>query len=291
MYVYPSLTSAQQADLPQLIAATKHMPAKFYDSTHQLYLCDTVAGKMVLKVCNQAVVERSGFWRGVNHLFGADFPASLGQAQRTRALLINKGLLTVPEVVAAQANGFVLSRFLDGIDADSQVSDAMVVQLAKHIAQLHQHRHEKWGYLHAPNGAPNHWAGRLQASLQLMAAQSALTIPSTVLNTILAQAGDINEIDFVAMMPDFRWDQLRVLADGETLALIDIDAFVIGPRALELVVLEYVLTPAQFALFKTTYSAINTWPDYQAQKPCYQLLLFLMNILGETDFDQWMQRV
>ncbi|HSI27937.1 MAG TPA: hypothetical protein VK953_01550, partial [Methylophilus sp.] len=75
------------------------------------------------------------------------------------------------------------------------------------------------------------------------------------------------------------------------LALIDLDAFVIAPRALDLVLLEYVLTPAQLAVFKQHYTQTHTWPEHTADTHCYQLLLFLMNVLGETDLAKWMQRI
>ena len=102
------------------------------------------------------------------------------------------------------------------------------------------------------------------------------------------------------MMLDLRWDQLRSVdngdldhdrSDNDSLALIDLDAFVIAPKNLDLVLLQYVLSPAQWLLFKQQYCQTHVWPDYTQQKPCYQLLLFLMNVLGETDLRRWMNQI
>lgn len=291
MYTYPLLTALEQAALPKLMAAPILLPSKFDDSTHQIWLCDTMDGRMVLKVCDHAAVAKSGFWNGVNHLFGADFPNSLGQIQQTHALLNNLGAYTVPDFVASSSNRFVLTRFVEGVDINAmQVTDSMVLGLAKHISQLHQYKQETWGALHNPVYLSNDWSRRLHATLVTLATQSAVTIPDVFLDDVLKQVSTLEESTFVPLMLDLRWDQFRTAGDKGALALIDLDAFVMGPRSLELVLLEYVLTPAQFSMFKAAYTKRNEWPSYASHKPCYQLLLFLMQVLGETDLMSWMKR-
>ncbi len=290
-YSYPKLTPSEQAKLPKLTEAPKAMTSRFEDSTHQLWQCKTVDGEMVLKVCNATTVSQSPFWIGLNHLFEADFPNSLGNIQYTHAYLQENGRLTIPEFVASQAQQFVMTRFLVGRDLDSgQVDDSSVIALAQHIASLHQRTSPHWGKLDAPKFNSQDWVTRLQHTLQLLAEQSKTPINQTWLNAILAQAGEIKETTFVPVMLDLRWDQLR-LTNESALALIDLDAFVIAPKNLDLVLLEYVLSPAQWAIFKQTYAQILAWPNNLEHQSCYQLLLFLMHVLGETDLDQWMQRV
>jgi hypothetical protein len=297
MLTYPLLTLLEQVDLPSLTATPTALLSQFEDSTHQVFLCDTAGGRMVLKVCDEAAVAQSGFWQGVNHLFGADFPKCLARIQLTHDLLTEQGLYAVPDFVASNCSafehGFVLTRFIDGVDIDAtQVPDAMVVQLAKHIARLHQQTKPTWGDCHAPMYQAAEWGERLQATLSTLAEKSNVAIPEPLLQDVLTQASRIQETMFVPVMLDLRWDQFRKVgnAQADALALIDLDAFVMAPCSLDLVLLAYILTPQQFALFKATYKAMHDWPDYSAQKPCYQLLLFLMQVLGETDLAQWMKR-
>lgn len=266
------------------------MPAKFEDSTHQLWHCETSDGSMVLKLCNQQSVDQSSFWVGLNQLFGIDFPKQLGTSKSTANYLNRHGAFVVPEVIAAKDNHFVLTRFLAGEDLDAtRVTADHVVQLAQHIGRLHQQRFSAWGDLHQPTFAPSAWGQRLRETLRLLADNSAIDIPEDLLAQVLAI--DYHETAFVPIMPDLRWDQLRLSTDSNQIALIDLDAFVIGPRSLELVLLEYLLSSEQFVLFKSTYMRLNDWPDYHAQKTAYQLLLFLMNVLGETDLASWIQGV
>ncbi|MEE9331234.1 MAG: phosphotransferase [Methylophilaceae bacterium] len=291
MQIYPLLTQTEQANLPQLTAVPTALLSKFGDSTHQVWLCDTVDGRMVLKVCDEATVTRSGFWRGVNKLFSAEFPESLARIKNTYELLTKQGLFDVPDFVASCRNRFVLTRFVAGVDVEAmQVTGEMVEDLARHIGQLHQYRCQTWGALHTPAYKASGWGERLHATLLTLAAESAVAIPEPLLSGVLTQANNLQETEFVPIMLDLRWDQFRKADDNGALVLIDLDAFVIGPRALELVLFEYVLTPQQFATFKATYMVNNDWPDYATQKPCYQLLLFLMQVLGETDLAKWMKR-
>lgn len=294
MPLYPLLTVLEQAELPRLTVAPTMLPSQFADSTHQIFVCDTGDGRMVLKVCDEASVAKSGFWQGFNHLFGAHFPDSLSQIKHTHDWLAEQGNYVVPDFVASN-HRFVLTRYIPGEDIDaSQVTDAMVVQLAKHIAQLHQTTQSTWGSLHTATYPASDWSERLHASLLALAAQSAVTIPELLLQDVLVQAKGLQETEFVPIMLDFRWDQFRKVGNTpsrDELALIDLDAFVMGPRALDLVLLEYVLMPQQFELFKREYMTVNNWRDDATQKPCYQLLLFLMQVLGETDLEKWMHQI
>jgi hypothetical protein len=291
MFSYPLLTPPEQANLPKLVAEPSAMPSKFEDSTHQLWHCQTVDGDMVLKVCNHESVAKSHFWLGANHLFSTDFPNNLGEIYLTHDFLQQHGALKVPDFVAASADRFMLSRFLPGVDLEAtQVDDKWVVMLAKHIAKLHQRTYKNWGSLHAPQFAVEDWAKRLHETLRILAGKSDKPISEAMIAEILALAKNTQETEFVPMMLDLRWDQLRCL-NANDLALIDLDAFVIAPRALDLVLIEYVLSPAQLAIFKWEYCKSHPWLDAAAQKPCYQFLLFLMNILGETNLDDWMKKI
>jgi hypothetical protein len=291
MWTYPQLTGAEQAHLPKLLAAPIAIPSKFADSTHRVWLCQTENGEMILKVCNQTSIKQSAFWLGLNRLFNADFPNSLCDIQLTHDFLLQHGALKVPEFIASKANRFVLTRFLAGQDLDSAaIGEQSVIALAKHIATLHQQTYIHWGSLHAPKLAAQEWAVRLQQTLGLLAEQSNKPIDERLLIDLLKKAGEMKETAFVPMMVDLRWDQLRICNDG-ALALIDLDAFVIAPKSLDLVLIANLLSPAQLQLFKQHYETFQPWPDYAPQQACYQLLLYLMQVFGETDLASWMRRI
>ena len=88
-------------------------------------------------------------------------------------------------------------------------------------------------------------------------------------------------------MPDLRWDQFLRQQDKLS-ALVDLDAIVYGPRTLEFVLLEYLLDPSQAECFAAEYQNYQVIPDLTDVRLPYRLLLFSMNVLGETDLDEWL---
>lgn len=290
MYSYPELSQQQQASLPVLHAPALPLEAQFPDSTHQLWQCDTADGMMILKVCHQKRVQDSTFWLGINHLFQLDFPNSLGRTQSISQFLQREGWFAIPEVVAEQAGHYVLVRYLEGVDLSAnQIDNTTVTQLAHHWGKLHLQISTKWGSIDNPIFSANDWPVRLEQTIQLLSDHTDITIPNDILKLSYEQCRTLSADQFVPIMPDFRWDQLRQCDDG-TLAVVDLDAFVRAPRELEWVLLEYLLSPQQAKLFADVYTQHQPIPDLSDCRLSYRLLLFLMNVLGETKLQDWLDQ-
>jgi len=287
LVAYPGLSPQQQRNLPSLLRPASPIAAKFDDSTHQLWHCDTADGPMVLKLCNHRTIRKSPFWQGMNYLFQIDFPASLNCINKTYRFISEHSTLNTPEFIASESSVFVLARFLSGDDVSlDSVSNHMVMQLARHMAGLHIYQQPKWGALHEPLQLASDWPKRLQKTLKALASQQSI-VPKQILDQALQQAEEINIDTFAPIMTDFRWDQM-LHQQGQLAAIVDMDAFVTGPIELELVLLEYQLDERQANYFSEAYQDIADMPDLSTQRYCYRLLLFLMNSLGETDIEKWM---
>lgn len=288
MVSYPDIPESYQHNLPALTAPAVPIPPAFSDSTHQLWACETVDGPMVLKNCQTDVIHTSAFWQGMNYLFKVQFPDSLDSMPETATDLRQLGTLVVPEVVAAASGRFVLTRTLSGQDVDaSLVTDEVVSQLARHLGQLHQQQSEIWGHFPAPHLVAQDWPVRLQATLTLLNQQSPPPVPDSIFNPVMSKAADINPGMFVPVMPDLRWDQFRLLPDNR-LAVLDLDAFVTAPAALELTLLEYLLDASQAEVFARTYQQYQPLLLSAQEREVYRLLLFMMYVLGEQDVSRWM---
>lgn len=288
MVNYPNLTETQQQNLPALTKPAQAMSAKFEDSTHQLWHCETIDGPMVLKLCNHETIKISSFWQGVNTLFAVDFPDSLNQMQHTHTFLSEHSCLNIPEYIASEASSYVLVRHIIGDDVDGEtVSDPMVRKLACHLAQLHRHQLPSWGAFHHAGFSAKQWSQRLQHTLMSLAELHPMSIPNNILEYALEQAKKLDVTMFSPIMLDLRWDQM-LHQQGQLSAIVDMDAFVFGPKELELVLLEYQLNKEQADCFKQAYQEMSNMPALAEQRYCYRLLLFLMNSLGETDITKWM---
>jgi len=278
-------------ELPPFGHAT-FIPQRFEDSTHELWLLEDDKSPSFLKVVSHT---SSPFWQIMKHLFSFDLDKEISDFDSLYALIQAATPLQIPEVVSAASShppfntAYVLASLLKG-SAVSTVNSQMVKQLAHHVACLHQKRFKYWGCLNPRNtrvddSKSNQWPIQLAQTLQLFSQQDGIH------EKYLVQAMDachyINTKEFVPMMPDLRWDQF-LQEDDKLTALVDLDAFILAPRELDFVLLEYILTTQQHDYFIQTYNNYLPTPDISKVRPAYRLLLFLMQVLGETDIDTWM---
>lgn len=287
----PERLFASNKHWPTLIDAVL-MPAMFDDSTHQLWQCQTVDGPLVLKVCESESLASSPTWQVMESLFDFSLADELSHAKGIRRIINEQGLLRIPEVIdaaapAADAPAYVLSRFADGdsLSADT-LSMSMVGDFARHIARLHQRAKTDWGPLTVADKPAQSWPEQLIKTFLRFSSQ--LKIGEPWLYKVMSDIEQITPSRFCPVMLDNRWDQY-LHSSGRLTTLVDIDAFVMAPPELELVLLEYQLSDAQAARFAQVYQHYQPLPDLSAVRPSYRLLLFLMNALGETDLDKWMR--
>ena len=288
MVSYPALTEQEQHTLPKLKQAAIPLPVLYDDSTHHLWQCYTEDGVIVLKICNKQHIESALFWQGINKLFNTNFPKNLPEIASTYQQIATISPLAIPQYITAKADRFILATWLNGKQVDrKKVNDLMVQQLAEHVAKCHQQTNPAWGAFHQPQLAATQWPIALCQTLTSLTELCPSEVAEGVLKDALAQAETIQSQQFVPIMMDLRWDQF-LQEKGELSALVDLDAFVYGPRELELVLLEHLLNKEQLVIFKRQYQRYRTVPNLGSVRLPYQLLLFLMNVLGEQDLAVWL---
>ncbi len=287
----PFALFAQHDGLPPL-SSVQAIPAMFEDSTHQIWRCETADGSMLLKICQQNNLALSSCWQVIEQLFGRYLPYELGKIDAIQQQLEQYGQLPLPELLGcasqtAETPAFMLNRFVGGRMLSAELlTEPMIAQLARHSASLHAHELTLWGDLSHPEYDAEFWPEVLLKTLVRQAGEQGIAEPWLPL--VVSQIELINPTVFAPIMLDNRWDQYLFEADKIT-ALVDIDAFVAGPRELELILLEYQLNEQQADVFARSYQETLALPELKDVRLCYRFLLFLMNALGETDLDKWMR--
>ena len=288
--------SAWVVDKLPAFHSAEYVPQRFSDSTHELWrlqLRQIFEGESsaFLKICQNT---DSPFWRIQDHLFGLDLPKEIGRFSQLYDSIHKLSPLKIPKLLKSESfwedRAYILSSEIDGSVVEAaNVNVKMIQQLALHLASLHQHQSDEGGNYITPSIKPQEWPNRLKDTLLRFAKSSTLLIPDSILEQALESCNDIDEKTFVPIMPDLRWDQFHQ-HQGDLYALVDLDAFVLAPRELEFVLLEYILTAEQIPYFIHTYSSYHALPDISQVRPAYRLLLFLMDVLGEEDIQSWMNK-
>lgn len=78
--------------------------------------------------------------------------------------------------------------------------------------------------------------------------------------------------------------------NGIITGLVDTEAYVIAPRELDFIALEYVLNRRSAKLISEGYEAILSIPDLKTVRTVYRYLYRLIEIQGDYDIDDWLSR-
>jgi len=278
------MTEAMLNLLPVLPVAIQHirpLSTSFSDSTHLLYaLTDHDRHVYCLKVLHNT---QSPFWSAMQQVFDVDLKDQLGNYAQVYSLLSSSSALAVPFLVAASSqdhlrSAFILTRWLSGETVQSdRVSHKMVEQLSQHLASLHRSGQATWGNVFAADKPAAAWSETVRDCLLPFFAEDVAVL-----------AFDAEPTVCVPMMLDLRWDQFLAIDDGLS-ALVDLDAFVYAPIELDFVLLEYVLSGEQLAIWHKAYvGAGGRVPSVMGVRDVYRKLLWSMQIYGDVPLSQWM---
>jgi len=81
-----------------------------------------------------------------------------------------------------------------------------------------------------------------------------------------------------------------LVEDKKLSAIVDVEAYVVGPRELDFVGLEYVLNAKAAEPFVRGYTKILDLPDLTRSRSVYRYLYRLLGVQGSVDLDRWLAR-
>ncbi len=263
--------------LPVQVTDYQAVVSLFDDATHSVYQLSTTQGAFALKVLRE---KQTPFWRGMDALFDVKLAQQVTRSTEHYACAADYFSVTVPSLLSSQtalasSPAYLLTAWLIGeaIHPD-QIPQTLIESLAVADAQRHQKKRSTWGNAIEPSYTPADWQRRVASLLPQLTPEA--------LDELLNTDG------FVPMIMDMRWDQCLQQA-GRLSALVDIDALVFAPKALELVLMEYWLTPAQLVIWCRVYVSMGgDLPSLAKVRKTYRQLLWSWHIMGRVSEAEWM---
>ncbi len=263
--------------LPVQVTDYQAVVSLFDDATHSVYQLSTTQGAFALKVLRE---KQTPFWRGMDALFDVKLAQQVTRSTEHYACAADYFSVTVPSLLSSQtalasSPAYLLTAWLIGeaIHPD-QIPQTLIESLAVADAQRHQKNRSTWGNAIEPSYTPADWQRRVASLLPQLTPEA--------LDELLNTDG------FVPMIMDMRWDQCLQQA-GRLSALVDIDALVFAPKALELVLMEYWLTPAQLVIWCRVYVSMGgDLPSLAKVRKTYRQLLWSWHIMGRVSEAEWM---
>jgi hypothetical protein len=271
-----------------------------YDNANDVWQVRTTKGAFVVKVGRLHTHRREDpFWHGLQTLFGLEVQDDIRRLKLLSKMINRYSHLAIPAVrtidntCSAIDRPYVIVERLQGAPADLEDEDytkTIARQLGEHLAGLHRARFDYWGvYEGHPRFPREEWPERLAGAMaELIKTSEGDDAAREQLPEFQERARRLSPPEHLSLVfPDLRPSQF-LQHHGELVALVDIESMVVGPRELDLVAVEYSLQPVHVGPFVAGYEKHLPMPNLSEVRGVYRFAYYLIQILGETDFERWM---
>lgn len=235
------------------------------------------------------------FWWGCKYIFGIDprfmtyfaHNSNIINANSTIAAprVLSKGIMAGKEYIVVQKmNGNVLQSF-------TNQSHELLHQFGVWLANVHLIAFDFFG-----NVAKTTMASKEQFHSRLAQAMKLLVERDYGDNCKIKEKLEhmLNELSvqpvpthFCPVLVDMDPSQF-LTENGLISAIVDVEAYVVGPRELDFIGLEYVLDEKSSKSFIDGYTTILDIPDLSKCRHTYRYLYRLLGVQGSIDLDTWL---
>ncbi|ETT88578.1 phosphotransferase [Viridibacillus sp. FSL R5-0477] len=265
---------------------------------------DHASDVWLVKTDNQEVVVRPSkmkddpnneFWWGCKRLFGID-PRQVYELEHVNNTLSNLTSISIPKVIdkgRILTKEFVVVEKLKGQIVESFIGlpSSVLQSFGEGLAKIHQY---KENFVGNPSRS-------YQVSLEefnqhmkdaLFDSVSRFHFKEERIKNMLPE---INNLINGLPVPEYStfvlvdMDPTQFLSDGrEITGLVDTEAYVIAPRELDFIALEYVLDEKSVEDFKEGYERVMEIPDLTKYRVPYRYLYRLLAVQGSVDIESWL---
>lgn len=250
---------------------------------------------MVVRTTRMPAEPTDDFWWGCQNLFGTDV-TDVYALEPLNDLLNGLSNLPVPSVIrkgSLDGKAFVVVEKMPGqtLTSFSTLLPQAMEQLGTSIASIHAKKFDTCG---TPSGRVSYpiaaFHERLTVTLRGIVERFYSEDSQVVgmLDEMCLAAAKLPALDYGSLiMMDM--DPTQFLTDGRQItALVDTEVYCIGPRALDLVALEYLLEDDAAQAFQRGYKKVLALPDLAPMRPVYRYLNRLLRVQGTVDNYAWM---
>lgn len=277
------------------ILSVQELTPGYEDHSSDVWLVTTTAGEVVVRASKLTGEPQGAFWGGCGIVFGID-PRNVHTMKAVNNTLRSLGIIRVPKVLGTGSmdREYVIVEKLEGEMLSSFIGQPheLLYSLGVGLAQIHA---RKAAFAGNPSGAfrvaPENFHRHLALSMQRMAERFYSADPK-ITGALAGMQLAVQSLPIPEYMSFVLvdLDPSQFLTDGKRVTgLVDTEAYVLAPRELDLIALEYVLDGKSAASFRAGYESVGRMPDLRACRRPYRYLYRLIEIQGREDLDRWLQ--
>ncbi|WP_100011512.1 phosphotransferase [Lentibacillus sediminis] len=265
------------------------------DHASDVWLVKTDRQEVVVRTSRMTQEPDNDFWWGCKQLFGID-PRQVHNLAYVNNTLSERTPIPVPMVLKKgkkHSREYVVVEKLEGQAMVSFIGQSSTVMqsLGEGMAKIHQHQEK---YIGNPSGSFQIELGVFHKYLSKVMTQlvSKFYQDDEQIQRLLPEINKLLE-DLPApelstfVLVDI--DPTQFLSNGNAISgLVDTEAYVVAPRELDFIGLEYVLDQASANDFRNGYEKVLQIPDLTNCRAPYRYLYRLLSVQGDVEIDKWM---
>ncbi|MCC3377332.1 aminoglycoside phosphotransferase family protein [Cohnella sp. REN36] len=254
----------------------------------------TVSEERVVRSSRWREAPSHEFWGGCYDLFGID-PRRMRHFAANARMLGSTGGIPAPRVLAhatMEEREYLVVEKMKGEPCSSFIgqSDALLHQLGVWLAQVHLQRCDYFGNPALTRTEPvSSFHDRLSQTIRQLAERDyaeEFQIRARLDDTIRELRDLPMPNHFCPVLIDLDPSQFLV-REGMLSAIVDVEAYAVGPREFDFVGLEYVLDERSAASFLQGYSTILDPPDLSRHRAAYRYFYRLLGVQGSVEWQAW----
>lgn len=235
------------------------------------------------------------FWGNLQTLFGVN-PLVASEVVPIHSLLAAISPIPVPRVLrvgTAEDREWLVVQLMQGspLKDFNDLSDDGLIEFGRNLGSIHMRRFDMLGN---PSGSVRFPLSEFHRRLAETFRHSADSYPegkrlSGMVDDMCAAATELPPpIEGALVMPDIFSGQF-LQRERRIVAMIDVDAYVVGPRELDFICLEFFIDGRAGALISQGYSEICPLPRLDQVRPVYRYFFRLLTMIPtDLDVEEWM---
>jgi Ser/Thr protein kinase RdoA (MazF antagonist) len=265
------------------------------EGTNKVYRFNAGNTNYILKICKMNKNNLSPFWLNMKKLFGYDFSLHTKNMNVLYKKLRNKYIAVSKPVCLDPARNMQVFKEIGGKKYAPDIfpeNENIHFALGKYIGRIHRTTYKNYGGAAVQNKPKEHFKDNMTEILEW-----------TIKNywegngDVLAQFAKIKETKFETsgfslIMPDISGNQFVYSADLQNInGLVDLDAYVVGPKEYELSVIEMCMPDNNCAeCFVKGYERENTFPGIGRTRNMYRLFSYLCDPGAKEKLESFMHK-
>ena len=266
----------------------------FEDHGSLVFRVRTSREHVIARAFRRDAVEGS-FWGNIQTLFGAN-PLAASEVVPIHSLLAAISPIPVPSVLrvgTADDREWLVVQLMQGSPLKNfdDLSDDGLIEFGRNLGSIHMRRFDSLGN---PSGSVRFPPSEFPRRLANVFRHSVDTYPedarlSRLVDDMCAAATELpppNEGALV-MLDIFPGQFLQ--KEHRIVAMIDVDAYVVGPRELDFICLEFFIDDRAGTLISRGYNEIRSLPRLDQVRLVYRYFFRLLTMIGtDLDVEDWM---